>query len=80
MIRGAGRCYLRHCGTAEYGFGETTDSVAALEMIRAYRPRVALINDRIPGYGTAVAAVVHREGRPTRVRILTGLPAACRGG
>ncbi|WP_301121290.1 response regulator [Mycolicibacterium fortuitum] len=55
--------------------GETSDGLAALELIRAHRPQVALLGDWMPGMdGTAIVAAVRSEGLPTRVLMLTDYP------
>lgn len=55
--------------------GETSDGLAALELIRAHRPQVALVGDQMPGvHGAAIAAAVRREGLPTRVLVVSADP------
>ena len=52
--------------------GEADDGAAALAMIRELRPKVALIDFRMPHLdGTQVAAAVDREELPTRVLLLS---------
>jgi two-component system nitrate/nitrite response regulator NarL len=52
--------------------GETVDGSAALDLIRAHHPQVALVGERIPGvHGAALATAVRREHLPTRVLILS---------
>ncbi|MBP2452395.1 DNA-binding NarL/FixJ family response regulator [Mycolicibacterium lutetiense] len=55
--------------------GETADGVAALELIRARRPQVALVGEQLPGLrGAAIATAVHDEGLPTRVLVVSANP------
>ena len=55
--------------------GETTDGVAALDLIRARRPQVALVADQLPGlHGAAIATAVRDEGLPTRVLVVSANP------
>lgn len=52
---------------------EADDGAEALEVIRARRPQVALLDYRMPGLdGAAVAAAVTSEALPTRVLVLSG--------
>ena len=52
--------------------GEADDGVAALELIRAHSPAVALLDYRMPGMdGSEVAAAVTRDGLATRVLLIS---------
>ncbi|MBX9922222.1 response regulator [Mycolicibacterium frederiksbergense] len=51
---------------------EADDGIAALELIRAHRPAVALLDYRMPGMdGSEVAAAVTRDDLPTRVLLIS---------
>ncbi|MBB2988911.1 two-component system nitrate/nitrite response regulator NarL [Mycolicibacterium iranicum] len=51
---------------------EADDGTEALAAIREHRPRVALLDYRMPGLdGAEVAAAVHREELPTRVLLIS---------
>lgn len=52
--------------------GEAEDGTTALELIKAQRPDVALLDFRMPGLdGAQISAAVQRDGLPTRVLILS---------
>jgi two-component system nitrate/nitrite response regulator NarL len=52
--------------------GEADDGVSALEMIKAHRPDVALLDYQMPGMdGVQVAAAIMRDELPTRVLLLS---------
>lgn len=52
--------------------GEADDGLAALELIKAQRPEVALLDYRMPGMdGAQVAAAVRTQELPTRVLLLS---------
>ncbi|MFD4369763.1 response regulator [Rhodococcus sp. NPDC058521] len=52
--------------------GEADDGAAALELIREFRPHVAVVDYRMPHLdGTQVAAAVRDEELPTRVLLLS---------
>jgi len=52
--------------------GEAQDGVSALQLIKAHRPDVALVDFRMPGMdGAQVAAAARRDGLPTRVLVLS---------
>jgi two-component system, NarL family, nitrate/nitrite response regulator NarL len=51
---------------------EADDGSSALELIRAHRPQVALLDYRMPGLdGAQVAAAVRRDELPTRVLLIS---------
>lgn len=51
---------------------EADDGIAALDLIRAHRPAVALLDYRMPGMdGSEVAAAVTRDHLPTRVLLFS---------
>jgi two-component system nitrate/nitrite response regulator NarL len=51
---------------------EAEDGTTALELIRAHRPQVALLDYRMPGLdGAQVAAAVRRDELPTRVLLVS---------
>jgi two-component system, NarL family, nitrate/nitrite response regulator NarL len=52
--------------------GEAEDGATALQLIKAVRPDVALLDFQMPGMdGSQVAAAVHRDELPTRVLLLS---------
>jgi two-component system, NarL family, nitrate/nitrite response regulator NarL len=52
--------------------GEADNGTAALELINAHQPDVALLDYRMPGMdGAQVAAAVRSQGLPTRVLLLS---------
>jgi two-component system nitrate/nitrite response regulator NarL len=52
--------------------GEADDGLSALELIKAHRPEVALLDYRMPGMdGAQVAAAVQRSEWPTRVLLIS---------
>jgi two-component system nitrate/nitrite response regulator NarL len=59
-------------GSAVELVGEASDGREALEMIRSERPRVAVVDLRMPGLdGMGVLNAVVRDGLPTRVLLLS---------